>query len=184
MDIVAAMLEIWRFVCVFNRWGSVWACFTHCSHYAFVSCRFDPDWICNTSDDGGRYTYANQPSVVQWNCAKLGEGGYTRVRRLAVGWMMFERRVSSALLHYAEPVRARLHRPSSLASDSTFPASPLATCFTPPLSSTCSQSFCSHRAGPGWSALEAGPEGVRHRIQAQLQRKVRVRARARCIFAC
>ena len=35
--------------------------------------RFDPEYICNTSDNTGRYSYENQPQIGQWNCRKLGE---------------------------------------------------------------------------------------------------------------
>lgn len=35
--------------------------------------RFDPDFICNASDDGGRYTYANQPEMCKWNLGKFAE---------------------------------------------------------------------------------------------------------------
>ena len=35
--------------------------------------RFDPDFICNSSDDGGRYTYRRQPEMCKWNCQTLGE---------------------------------------------------------------------------------------------------------------
>jgi uncharacterized protein YdiU (UPF0061 family) len=34
---------------------------------------FDYNHICNGSDDGGRYSYINQPSICKWNCLKLGE---------------------------------------------------------------------------------------------------------------
>jgi len=34
---------------------------------------FDRDFICNASDNEGRYSYANQPRMCQWNCSKLGE---------------------------------------------------------------------------------------------------------------
>lgn len=36
--------------------------------------KFDPDFICNGSDDGGRYTYQKQPEMCRWNCLKLAEG--------------------------------------------------------------------------------------------------------------
>ena len=36
-------------------------------------CRFDPDHVCNQSDDQGRYSYSNQPAVCRWNCEKLAE---------------------------------------------------------------------------------------------------------------
>ena len=38
--------------------------------YAFQE-RFDPHWIFNHTDHGGRYTYAQQPSVVMWNLDRL-----------------------------------------------------------------------------------------------------------------
>jgi serine/tyrosine/threonine adenylyltransferase len=34
---------------------------------------FDPNHICNHSDVGGRYSYARQPSVGEWNCYALGQ---------------------------------------------------------------------------------------------------------------
>uniref|UniRef100_A0A8C4E6W4 Selenoprotein O n=1 Tax=Dicentrarchus labrax TaxID=13489 RepID=A0A8C4E6W4_DICLA len=35
--------------------------------------RFDPDFVCNTSDKKGRYSYQAQPSVCRWNLARLAE---------------------------------------------------------------------------------------------------------------
>lgn len=35
--------------------------------------RYDPKFICNSSDDGGRYTYEKQPEICKWNCEKLAE---------------------------------------------------------------------------------------------------------------
>ena len=35
--------------------------------------RFDPGYVCNHSDDGGRYDYQSQPSICRWNCLKLAE---------------------------------------------------------------------------------------------------------------
>ncbi|XP_037616138.1 selenoprotein O2 isoform X2 [Sebastes umbrosus] len=35
--------------------------------------RFDPDFVCNTSDRRGRYSYRAQPSVCRWNLARLAE---------------------------------------------------------------------------------------------------------------
>lgn len=40
--------------------------------YGFLD-RYDPDHICNASDDGGRYSYSKQPVVCKWNLAKLAE---------------------------------------------------------------------------------------------------------------
>ncbi len=35
--------------------------------------RFDSDYVCNHSDDSGRYSYAAQPGMCRWNCEKLAE---------------------------------------------------------------------------------------------------------------
>ncbi len=34
---------------------------------------FDPQHICNHSDQQGRYSYANQPQIGHWNCYALGQ---------------------------------------------------------------------------------------------------------------
>ncbi|CAL8262939.1 unnamed protein product [Merluccius merluccius] len=40
--------------------------------YGFMD-RFDPDFICNASDNSGRYTYQAQPAICRWNLGKLAE---------------------------------------------------------------------------------------------------------------
>ena len=35
--------------------------------------RFDPDFICNASDNSGRYSYKAQPAICRWNLVKLAE---------------------------------------------------------------------------------------------------------------
>ncbi|XP_024137094.1 selenoprotein O1 [Oryzias melastigma] len=35
--------------------------------------RFDPNFICNASDNSGRYSYQAQPAVCRWNLVKLAE---------------------------------------------------------------------------------------------------------------
>eukprot|EP00958_Prasinococcus_capsulatus_P024722 scaffold3901_cov390-Prasinococcus_capsulatus_cf.AAC.5 len=35
--------------------------------------RYDPDFICNNSDESGRYSYTAQPRICKWNCGKLAE---------------------------------------------------------------------------------------------------------------
>ena len=34
---------------------------------------FDPNHVCNRSDDSGRYAFSKQPAMTKWNCLKLGE---------------------------------------------------------------------------------------------------------------
>lgn len=38
-----------------------------------LSLRFDPDFICNASDNSGRYSYQAQPAICRWNLVKLAE---------------------------------------------------------------------------------------------------------------
>lgn len=33
--------------------------------------QFDPYWICNHSDDEGRYSYRNQPAMAKWNLERF-----------------------------------------------------------------------------------------------------------------
>ncbi|KAL4219840.1 hypothetical protein ACF0H5_020251 [Mactra antiquata] len=40
--------------------------------YGFMD-RYQADFICNGSDDGGRYTYQKQPEICKWNCKKFAE---------------------------------------------------------------------------------------------------------------
>ena len=35
--------------------------------------QYNPDFICNASDNGGRYAYEAQPRICKWNCLKLAE---------------------------------------------------------------------------------------------------------------
>ncbi|XP_006821547.2 protein adenylyltransferase SelO-1, mitochondrial-like, partial [Saccoglossus kowalevskii] len=48
--------------------------------YGFMD-RFDQDYICNGSDDGGRYAFNKQPSMCKWNLKKFAEAlsGYTEL---------------------------------------------------------------------------------------------------------
>ncbi len=38
--------------------------------YGFME-PFDPHWICNHSDETGRYAYDQQPGIGHWNCSRL-----------------------------------------------------------------------------------------------------------------
>lgn len=42
-------------------------------HFFLFLLRFDPDFICNASDNSGRYSYQAQPAICQWNLARLAE---------------------------------------------------------------------------------------------------------------
>lgn len=40
--------------------------------YGFMD-RYQADYVCNASDDGGRYAYQKQPEICKWNCKKFAE---------------------------------------------------------------------------------------------------------------
>nr|XP_061813304.1 protein adenylyltransferase SelO-1, mitochondrial-like isoform X1 [Nerophis lumbriciformis] len=40
--------------------------------YGFMD-RFDPEFICNASDNSGRYSYQAQPAICRWNLVKFAE---------------------------------------------------------------------------------------------------------------
>ena len=40
--------------------------------YGFLN-EYDPGFVCNHSDTGGRYAFDQQPAVGMWNCARLGD---------------------------------------------------------------------------------------------------------------
>ena len=37
--------------------------------FGFID-RFDPEFVCNASDNNGRYSYSNQPTICKWNLFK------------------------------------------------------------------------------------------------------------------
>ena len=43
--------------------------------------RYDPATVFSSIDEGGRYAYANQPPIAQWNLARLAEALLHAVRR-------------------------------------------------------------------------------------------------------
>lgn len=45
---------------------------SHVSDRTFCG-RYEPDHVCNASDNAGRYTYSKQPQVCKWNLQKLAE---------------------------------------------------------------------------------------------------------------
>ncbi|XP_060580339.1 protein adenylyltransferase SelO, mitochondrial-like [Ruditapes philippinarum] len=40
--------------------------------YGFMD-RYQADFVCNNSDDNGRYAYQKQPEICKWNCKKFAE---------------------------------------------------------------------------------------------------------------
>ncbi|EFJ44662.1 hypothetical protein VOLCADRAFT_106324 [Volvox carteri f. nagariensis] len=62
--------------------------------------RYDPDHICNGSDDSGRYDYKSQPDICRWNCEKLAE---------AIRTVLPEARGKRAVAETFDPVYRRTY---------------------------------------------------------------------------
>jgi uncharacterized protein YdiU (UPF0061 family) len=58
---------------------------------------YDPGWVCNHSDDGGRYAFDRQPAIGLWNCGALG---------IALSSLLSEADVRDALEAYAPAFEA------------------------------------------------------------------------------
>jgi len=58
---------------------------------------YDPEFICNHTDAGGRYAFFRQPSVGLWNCSKLA---------VALGSLVSEEDAKAALGSYAPAFHA------------------------------------------------------------------------------
>lgn len=90
-DVDNAYVEMFREIC--HRTAKLvakWQCFGFChgvlntdnmsivgvtidyGPFGFME-RYDPGYICNGSDDGGRYSYKNQSKMCRWNLERLAE---------------------------------------------------------------------------------------------------------------
>jgi len=74
--------------------------------YAFLD-DFDANFICNHSDDGGRYSFSNQVPIAQWNLAALGQAltPFVEVDRLRETLALF---LPLYQAHYLDLMRRRL----------------------------------------------------------------------------
>ena len=69
---------------------------------------YNPDFICNASDDGGRYTFSSQPEICGWNLRKLAEA-LDPILPLAEGQKVIKEEYSSAFeREYLSRVRRKL----------------------------------------------------------------------------
>ena len=78
--------------------------------------RYDPDHICNGSDNSGRYSFRSQPSICQWNCSKLAEAikDYLPASRAKQALLKFEEIFNE---HYLNKMRKKLGLFLTLESD-------------------------------------------------------------------
>uniref|UniRef100_A0A8C5Z1T9 Selenoprotein O n=1 Tax=Marmota marmota marmota TaxID=9994 RepID=A0A8C5Z1T9_MARMA len=70
--------------------------------------RYDPDHVCNASDDAGRYSYSRQPEVCKWNLRKLAEALEPELPRELAEAALEEEFDSDFQRHYLQKMRSKL----------------------------------------------------------------------------
>ncbi|KAF7462459.1 hypothetical protein GHT09_012482 [Marmota monax] len=70
--------------------------------------RYDPDHVCNASDDAGRYSYSRQPEVCKWNLRKLAEALEPELPRELAEAALEEEFDSEFQRHYLQKMRSKL----------------------------------------------------------------------------
>lgn len=68
--------------------------------YGFMEA-YEPGWICNHSDETGRYAFDRQPTIGLWNCYALAE---------ALSWLVSKDALEAALASYEHVYRAAFLR--------------------------------------------------------------------------
>lgn len=88
--------------------------------YGFVS-HFDPDYVPNQSDDGGRYSFARQPAMCKWNLERLADCWELLFPDLAedgtLRRIILESYDHTFDTHYVSLMRRRLGLPASCVTD-------------------------------------------------------------------
>lgn len=79
---------------------------------------FNPNYICNHSDDQGRYAYANQPYIGLWNCSRLAQA-LTPLIDAEQCNAALERYEGAYLQAYVSHMRAKLGLAQTMADDDT-----------------------------------------------------------------
>jgi serine/tyrosine/threonine adenylyltransferase len=69
---------------------------------------FDPDHICNHSDDLGRYSFDNQPRVAHWNCYCLAQALMPLIKDTALAEQSLDSFTAVFETKYASLMRAKL----------------------------------------------------------------------------
>lgn len=70
--------------------------------------RYDPDYVCNASDNAGRYTYNKQPEVCKWNLQKLAEALEPELPRELAEAVLAEEFDTEFQRHYLQKMRKKL----------------------------------------------------------------------------
>ncbi|XP_008567185.1 PREDICTED: selenoprotein O [Galeopterus variegatus] len=70
--------------------------------------RYDPDHVCNASDNTGRYAYSRQPEVCKWNLQKLAEALEPELPRELGEAILAEEFDTEFQRHYLQKMRKKL----------------------------------------------------------------------------
>lgn len=70
--------------------------------------RYDPDHVCNASDNAGRYAYGKQPEVCKWNLQKLVEALEPELPRELGEAILAEEFDAEFRRHYLQKMRRKL----------------------------------------------------------------------------
>uniref|UniRef100_A0A250Y3Z4 Selenoprotein O n=2 Tax=Castor canadensis TaxID=51338 RepID=A0A250Y3Z4_CASCN len=70
--------------------------------------RYDPDHVCNASDNAGRYTYSKQPEVCKWNLQKLAEALEPELPHAVGEAILAEEFDAEFERHYLQKMRKKL----------------------------------------------------------------------------
>lgn len=70
--------------------------------------RYDPDHVCNASDNAGRYTYSKQPEVCKWNLRKLAEALAPELPLVLAEAVLAEEYDAEFRRHYLHKMRRKL----------------------------------------------------------------------------
>lgn len=70
--------------------------------------RYDPDHVCNASDNAGRYTYHKQPEVCKWNLRKLAEALEPELPLALAEAILAEEYDAEFRRHYLHKMRSKL----------------------------------------------------------------------------
>ena len=79
--------------------------------------RFNRKYICNTSDNEGRYSYENQPAICKWNLLSLAEGLQNVLPRAALNRIVDERYQTTFDAAYDRLMRRKLGLDDSVDDD-------------------------------------------------------------------
>ena len=127
---------------------------------------YDGDFACNGSDEGGRYTYAQQPKICEWNCATLAASLAPVLPRaatdgaLAEFWPTYRRehlRLMRAKLGLCHPPPAALAAATAAATDAS--ASSSSSSLLPPEA----------KAAAPMSAEDEADDALVERLRATMQ---------------